>query len=314
MNTRHLVDEELLPFLDALPALDFNEETLPLIRANSFPLPPASDAAVAAISFERRQAPGPIDAPGVGLMLYRPNGRADPTGCILHIHGGGFVAGSAAALEPLHRQLAYDLGCAILSVEYRLAPEATYPCAIEDCYAALLWLVGNADAVGVDPTRIGVMGESAGGGLAAALALMARDRGGPRLAFQHLIYPMLDDRTCMAEPDPHAGEFIWTAASNAFGWRSLLGTEPGGPDVSPYASPARAANLAALPPTYIATCALDLFVDENIDYARRLGRSGVPIEFHIYPGAFHGFDIFGAASISRRARADSVASLKAALL
>ena len=309
VNTRHLVDENLLPFLDALPAFQFNEETLPLIRANAFPLPPASDEAVAAIRVESRHVPGPIGAPDVGLMLYRPCRSTDPIGCILHIHGGGYVAGSAAALEPLHRQLSHELGCAIVSVEYRLAPEAHYPCAIEDCYAALNWLAETAEALGIDPTRIGVMGESAGGGLAAALALMARDRDGPGLAFQHLIYPMLDDRTSTSEPHPHAGEFIWTAESNAFGWRSLLGTEPGGPDVPPYASAARAVDLAKLPPTYIATGALDLFGDENLEYARRLMRAGVPTELHVYPGAYHGFDVFGEAPISRRARGDSIAAL-----
>ena len=309
MKTRHLVDKDLLPFLDALPAIQFDEQTLPLIRTNSFPLPPASDEAIAAIFVERRKVPGPIGAPDVEAMLYRHSGLPHSTGCILHIHGGGYVAGSAAALEPLHRQLSYDLGCAIVSVEYRLAPEARYPCAIEDCYAALTWLAGSADSLGIDSTRIGIMGESAGGGLAAALALMARDRGGPRLAFQHLIYPMLDDRTSTSEPHPYAGEFIWTPESNAFGWRSLLGTEPGGADVSHYASAARAMDLTGLPPTYIATGALDLFVNEDLEYAQRLMRAGVPTDLHVYAGAFHGFDIFCDAPISRRARHDSIAAL-----
>jgi triacylglycerol lipase len=151
------------------------------------------------------------------------------------------------------------------------------------------------------------MGESAGGGLAAALALLARDRGEYQLAFQHLIYPMLDDRTCVAaNPNPVAGEFIWTAHNNRFGWSALLGCEPGGANVSPYAAAARATDLSGLPPAFISCPTLDLFIDENIAYAARLLHAGVPVELHVYPGGFHGFDIFGgAAPISIHARADS---------
>src|SRR5262249_39769655 len=157
-----------------------------------------------------------------------------------------------------------------------------FPGNVEDCYAALAWMAGEAAALGVDAARIGVMGESAGGGLAAALALLARDRGEHRLAFQHLIYPMIDDCTCTAaEPHPSTAEFIGTPASNRFGWTSLLGTEPGGADVSPYAAAARATDLAGLPPAYIATGALDLFLEENLEYARRLIRAGVPVELHV---------------------------------
>ena len=146
--------------------------------------------------------------------------------------------------------------------------------------------------------------------MAAALALLTRDRGEYRLAFQHLVYPMLDDRTCTTtDPNPYAGEFIWTPASNRFGWTSLLGAEPGGTDVSPYAAPARAADLAGLPPTYIATGALDLFVDENLEYAHRLIRAGVPTELHVYPGAVHGFHFDQTAAVTLKANADSAAAL-----
>src|SRR5262249_17767462 len=154
-----------------------------------------------------------------------------------HIHGGGYVGGGAAQLEIFHRPLAHELGCVIVSVNYRLAPETRFPGAIEDCYAGLAWTIANAKALNIDTSRMGVMGESAGGGLAAALALLVRDRGEHKLAFQHLIYPMIDDRTCVAaDPHPYAGEFIWTAHNNRFGWTSLLGHEPGAPNVSAYAA------------------------------------------------------------------------------
>jgi triacylglycerol lipase len=159
------------------------------------------------------------------------------------------------------------------------------------------------------------MGESAGGGLAAGLALLARDRGEHQLAFQHLIYPMIDDRTCTADdPHPFAGEFVWTPSANRFGWTSLLGHEPGRAGVSPYAAAARAEDLSRLPPTYIATGALDLFVEENFEYARRLIRAGVPTELHVYPGAFHGFQWAAQSEVAMAAARDTRAALVRALV
>jgi len=304
MDTLHLVDPELRPLLELWPTGTLTAETLPLVRARTLPAPPVPDTAT---EVERVT----IDN-GVMLHVYTPRAAAGPVGCIYHIHGGGYVAGKAAELEFAHRPLAEALGCAIVSVDYRLAPETPHPGPIEDCYAGLAWTFAHAARLGIDAARIGVMGESAGGGLAAALALLARDRGDYRLAFQHLTYPMLDDRTCVREPHPYAGEFIWHAANNRFGWGALLGEAPGGANVSPYAAAARATDLSGLPPTYIATAALDLFVDEDLDYARRLIAAGVPTEFHIYPGAFHGFDIYPAAEVARRAQADRVTALRRA--
>ena len=209
--------------------------------------------------------------------------------------------------------MAADLDCVIVSVNYRLAPETIFPGAIEDCYAGLAWTVASADMLGIDAARIGVMGESAGGGLAAALTLLARDRGEHRLAFQHLTYPMIDDRTCVVDPHPHTGQFIWTPHSNRFGWAALLGHEPGSGDVSPYAAAARADDLSGLPPTFISTGALDLFLEEDIDYACRLMRAGVPTELHVYPGAFHGFDIHPTATVATKARRDRIDALRRAL-
>jgi triacylglycerol lipase len=199
-------------------------------------------------------------------------------------------------------------------VDYRLAPEVQHPGPVEDCYVALCWLHANAEALNVDRARIGVMGESAGGGLAAGLALLARDRGGPELAFQHLVYPMIDDRTCvMDNPHPYAGEFLWTRENNIFGWASLLGTAPGGPDISPYAAAARAENLTGLPPTFISTGAIDLFLEENMIYAQRLSRAGVAVELHVYPGAYHGFQLAAETRVASAAIRISLDALRRAL-
>ncbi len=263
-----------------------------------------------AVRLEVRSAPGPAEAPDVRLLIYRPANQTGPTGCIFHIHGGGYVIGAVDAQEAQHRDMVARLGCVLVTVDYRLAPETPFPGAIEDCYAGLTWTFANAADLGVDSARIGVMGESAGGGLAAALGLMARDRGDHALAFQHLIYPMIDDRTCVhPDPHPHAGEFIWTPHNNRFGWNALLGRAPGGDGVSPYAAAARAEDLSGLPPTFIATGALDLFLEEDMDYARRLLRAGVPTELHVYPGGFHGFDFEPAAPVAVQARRDSLDAL-----
>ncbi len=314
INSRHLVDAELGPLLDLFPANALSDDTLAAARAREMPLPIDPEAEAAVISEERR-IPGPAGAPQVEIFHHRPRAASGALPCILHVHGGGYVLGSARSMAPLNKPLVHKLGCAMVSVEYRLAPETRAPGAVEDCYAALAWLAGHAGEIGVDPQRIGVMGESAGGGMAAALALLARDRAEHRLAFQHLIYPMLDDRTSASDTDihPFAGEFIWNHHNNRYGWGALLGTAPGSEGVSPYAAPARAETLAGLPPTFISTGALDLFVDEDVDYARRLMRSGVPTELHVYPGAFHAFDFAPDADVSRRARRDSLAALARAL-
>jgi acetyl esterase/lipase len=303
MDTLHLVDPELRPMLEVFPTMSFGMESLAEIRERVFPMPEV-DASMT--TQERRSTAGPAGAPDVEVLVYRPITASGPLPCIYHIHGGGYVVGTAKNQEPIHRQLAASLGCAIVSVDYRLAPETPFPGPVEDCYAGLAWTFARAAELGLDTGRIGVMGESAGGGLAAALALLARDRGEYALAFQHLIYPMLDDRTC-EHPDPHhhAGEFIWHAHNNRFGWSSLLGHAPGREGVSPYAAPARAEDLSGLPPTFISTGGLDLFLEEDLEYARRLMRVAVPTELHVYPGAFHAFDMHPDAAVAHQARRDS---------
>jgi acetyl esterase/lipase len=201
-------------------------------------------------------------------------------------------------------------GVPLLSVDFRFAPEHPYPTSVEDCYAALQWAHKNATELGVDPARIAVMGDSAGGGMAAGVALMARDRGGPALAAQILVYPMLDDRTTTPDPEiePYA---MWTTDDNITGWGCLLGDTAGGDDTPPYAAPARAQDLAGLPRTYIDVGQLDIFRAEDIAYAERLAVAGVDVEFHLHPGVPHAFEVFAPESaVARRAQADRARVLR----
>jgi triacylglycerol lipase len=310
-TSRHLVDPALLAMLDAWPALTLDAASLATMRQGGrLPIGEIVDAD--RVAKVERIAPGRDGAPDLRLLVYRAADRdGEVLPCIYHIHGGGYVAGSAAMMEPVDRLMVEELGCVLVSVEYRLAPETPFPGPLEDCYAGLAWVFENADTVGVDRARVGVVGESAGGGLAAGLALLARDRGEYPLAFQHLTYPMIDDRTCTTrDPHPYAGEFIWTAHNNAFGWSAYLGKQPGGEGISAYAAAARATDLAGLPPTFIASGTLDLFLEESVSLAMRLLRAGVPTELHLYPGGFHAFDLNQATEIGRQARRDSWDALR----
>jgi len=308
MNSRHLVDAQLLPLIDLFPAGTITRDNLGDLRQQLADLS-APDESGALL--EAHRVPGPPGDPDMELRILRPKDAAGPLPVIYHVHGGGFIAGTAADSDGRNGPTAIDLGCAVVSVDYRLAPETPFPGPVEDCYAGLAWVFAHAEEQGFDPARIGVMGESAGGGLAAALALLARDRGEYPLAFQHLIYPMLDDRTGSgSEPHPYVGDYVWTADKNRFGWEAMLGHAPGGDGVSPYAAPARASDLAGLPPTFLYTGALDLFLEENIDYARRLARAGVPVEFHLFPGAFHGFELQADSHLSQQAQQLSRVALR----
>jgi triacylglycerol lipase len=310
-SSRHLVDRELLPMLRFFPPLALDDATLDAVRAQV-----AADGAASApddVDVTIHSVPGPPGAPEVAVTMYAPRPRSTALPCVLHMHGGGFVMGSPASLRASHCKLAVTAACIIASVDYRLAPETRFPGALEDCYAALRWLHSHAASLGIDSNRIGVMGESAGGGLAAALALLARDRDVCPIAFQHLLYPMLDDRTCLRPPHPVAGEFLWTRENNAYGWASLLGVTPGDDAVSPYAAPARAEDLRGLPRAFIAVGALDLFVDEDVEYARRLMRDGVPVELHVYPGCFHCFDLAAGTRVAEIFRRDALAALRRGL-
>lgn len=222
-------------------------------------------------------------ASGVTVRLFRPSGATSgPSPALLWIHGGGYVIGEAAQDDLLCRRFATELGATVVSVDYRLAPEHPYPTPLEDCYAALRWM---AKLPSVDPDRVAIGGASAGGGLAAALALLARDRGDIPLAAQLLVYPMIDDRTVERTGLDNPGHRLWNQSSNRFGWRAYLG------DADPnVAVPARRDDLAGLPPAWIGVGTLDLFHDEDLAYAERLRAAGVPCEVMVVAGAFHGFD------------------------
>lgn len=258
-----------------------------------------------------------IDRAGVEVpvRLYRPVDADGSLPALVWMHGGGMMFGDVEASGMACERYAAEVGCVIVSVNYRLAPEHPYPAAIEDCYAAAAWTAEHADEIGIDVTRIAVGGESAGGGLAAGTALLARDKGGPRLALQVLAYPMLDDRN----DTPSASEFddipSWSSRHNDGAWRALLGDRGGTDMVEPYAAPARATDLSGLPPALIQVGELDTFRDEDIDYAARLLRAGVPTELHVYPGAYHAWDVaVPGARQAMQAFDERIAALRRALM
>ena len=243
------------------------------------------------VPVEKRIIPG---APGQPeITLYLVNAAASGARpMILDAHGGGFVAGDAMGDVAGLQDICVELGAVAISVEYRLAPETIWKGSLADNYTALKWLHTHAAAIGGDPARIALLGGSAGGGHAALLAIAARDRGEVPVAFQCLIYPMLDDRTgSTAIPPPQVGHIIWTATDNRFGWQSFLGREPGLANAPAEGVPARTADLSGLPPAFIGVGSIDLFHDEDVEYARRLNDAGVPAELIVVPGGFHGFDL-----------------------
>jgi len=289
-------DAELRPALDAFAAAggpDFTVDNIPLIRQAPplIPLPTDEDLRRGgAFAVSTEHAPGPAGAPDVPLLVCRPAGVAAPAGCLYYIHGGGMVLGdnrSGGFLGALDH--AEQLQLAVVSVDYRLAPETPHPGPVEDCYAGLKWTVAHAGELGVDPARVIVGGASAGGGLAAAVALLARDRGAPALLGQLLVCPMLDDRNDTPSARQMAGAGNWDRAANEVGWTALLGDARGGPDVSPYAAPARAGDLSGLPPAFIDVGSAETFRDEDVAYATRIWQAGGAAELHVWPGGFHGF-------------------------
>ncbi len=316
MKTRHLVDPELRAALDQLGGLDaeYSVDRLPALRQMMVDMYASPDAVAPAVpGIERRDilVPGPEGAPEVRVLVYAHTKTGAGRPAYFYIHGGGFIMGSPDFADTANRILARELGCVVVAVGYRIAPETVFPGNVEDCYAALKWLHGHAAELGADPARIAIGGESAGGGLAAALALLARDRGEVPIIHQQLVYPMLDD-TSPASRHPFTGEFGWTRERNRFGWACLLGEELGSAKVSPYASPARAESLEGLPPTFIGVGSLDLFLEEDTAYALRLIEAGVPVELHVYPGAYHGSDLVTEARLTKAHARDQLAALRAA--
>lgn len=240
---------------------------------------------------EERAVPGPQGAPDISLLICRPTGAGHAVPVMYHTHGGGMVLGDNRTGMAELLDWARELGTAVVSVEYRLAPENPHPAPVEDCYSGLVWTHDHAAELGFDASRIIVAGASAGGGLAAGVALLARDRGGPALLGQVLLCPMLDDRNDTPSSRQMAGRGVWDRTANDTGWTALLGEARGGPDASPYAAPARAEDLTALPAAFIDVGSAETFRDESVAYATRIWQSGGRAELHVWPGGFHGYDL-----------------------
>ncbi|MFF7725581.1 alpha/beta hydrolase [Streptomyces sp. NPDC008001] len=250
------------------------------------------------------RVPGPPDGPDVTLVSARPAGLSGPLPLLYYMHGGAMIMGNAWSVLPrILREWALPLELAVISVEYRLAPQAQYPAPLEDCYAGLVWAAAHATGLGIDPDRIVIGGKSAGGGLAAALALLARDRGGPAPIGQLLLCPMLDDRNATFSSRQMSGLGLWDLTSNATAWKALLGDRYGAAGLAPYAAPARATDLSGLPPAYIEVGSAEMFRDEDVAYANGIWQAGGQAELHVWPGAYHGFDgLAPRAALSQDAR------------
>ncbi|NKQ55459.1 alpha/beta hydrolase [Amycolatopsis sp. K13G38] len=282
-----IINEQLPPDLFGDPA------NIAMVRQDPTGMARVADEELSrdgAFLVEERAVPGPEGAPDITLLICRPAGATGATPVIYHTHGGGMVIGDNRQGVPAMLDLAQEAGATVVSVEYRLAPETPHPGPVEDCYAGLVWTAAHAGELGADPGRILVAGASAGGGLAAALALLARDRGGPALIGQILMCPMLDDRNDTPSARQMRGIGVWDQASNGGGWTALLGPARGTGDVSPYAAPARATDLSGLPPAFIDVGSAETFRDEAVTYASRIWQTGGRAELHVWPGGFHGFE------------------------
>lgn len=309
------LDAEHRAVFDALPREPSDWSDIPALRARfkadraAAPQPPLP----ATVEICDRRVPGPAGAPDPRLRLYSPRTGRGPA-ALYWIHGGGTVIGDLEMNDHYCANIADRLGILVTSIDYRLAPEHPFPAGLEDCYAGLEWLFASADGLGVDSGLIAVGGGSAGGLLAAALAILARDRGRLRPCFQLLVYPMLDDRNATRSAHAITDPRVWDRASSLAAWDAYLEGRAGAEDVPAHAAPARATELGGLPPAFINVGDLDLFLDEDIAYARALSAAGVPVELHVYPGAYHGSPgAVPGAGLSRRWIADELDALGRAL-
>jgi acetyl esterase/lipase len=302
MDITSLVDPELALAIAALASMGrpLSAETLPAVRASM-----VATATSAVLSDTVVRTDHAVVAPDGHEFMVRVHRDREAMGlrpAVMWLHGGGLVAGSHLRDDARFDGWCRQFGLVGIAVDYGLAPERPYPGPLDDCYAALSWVHAHARELGVTTDLVGIGGSSAGGGLAAALALLARDRGEYPVAFQALVYPMLDDR--MITVSSAWDVPIWPPTANDFGWSSYLGGRRGAADVAAYAAPARATDLVDLPPAFICVGALDGFLDEDVDYAHRLLHAGVPVELHVYPGAPHGFDLLlPGTGVATRARA-----------
>ncbi|MFI6077209.1 alpha/beta hydrolase [Actinoplanes sp. NPDC051343] len=288
-------DLELGAALSALGAggpATFNDDTIARIRSLELIPAPSLDQLRSDRRFrvEERVVPGLGDDPAITLLICTPAAPTGVLGCVYYAHGGGMVFGDRRSGIAELLDWAERFNLVLVSVEYRLAPETRHPGPIDDCYAGLQWTAAHAAELGFDTDRLIVAGSSAGGGLAAALALRARDQGGPALLGQILMSPMLDDRNDSPSAVQMTGRGIWDRGANEYGWTSLLGKSWGGTEISPYAAPARAVDLSGLPPALLDVGSAETFRDEGIAYVSRIWQAGGVAELHVWPGGFHGFD------------------------
>jgi acetyl esterase/lipase len=310
----YAIDPEFLPFLEILPPPDLDDVEGGRARLAELLAPINAAVDITGVTVTDHYAPGPDGADDVLVRVYAPE-AAPPAGgraALLDIHGGGFTSGSVEMEHGMCVSVARQLGIVAATVEYRLAPEHPFPAGVEDCYAALCWLHDAADEFGVDRDRIGVGGQSAGGGLTAGTVLLARDRGGPAVCFQFLGIPELDHRLETASMRTFTDTPMWSHPQAVLSWQRYLGPDHTG-DVSPYASPSIAPDVSGHPPTYVTTMEFDPLPDEGILYALRLMEAGVPVELHSFPGTFHGSSLVTSAAVSRRANEELLVALRRGL-
>jgi acetyl esterase/lipase len=308
-------DPELAPVLEYLPSLSIADVAASRAGFAQMIAELNTDLDTSAVEVSERQIPGPAGAPELTVRVYTPLGLGAPAPGLLFIHGGGFVIGNLESEHGSCLALCRQLGIVLVSVDYRLAPETPYPGALDDCYAALAWMHENSAALQIDRVRTGVIGQSAGAGLAAATALVARDRKGPPICFQYLGIPELDDRLATPSMQQFVDTPMWNRPNAELSWDYYLGPglQRGAPDVPAYAAPARAENLSGLPPAYVTTMEFDPLRDEGVLYALKLMQAGVATELHCYPGTFHGSSLVASAQVSQREAADTVAALRRGL-
>jgi acetyl esterase/lipase len=305
-------DPELAAAVPLLPTMERHDVAAMRKSLNEM-VPAASPEDAIGIQIEDRVVPGRDGDPDVGIRIYRPEQPSSPA-AVYSVHGGGFILGDLETEHGPNLRLASQLGVVVVAVDYRLAPETPYPGPIEDVYAGLVWMSEHADDLGIDADRIAIKGTSAGGGLCAGLALLARDRGGPDICFQFLAVPELDDRLATPSMSAFTDTPLWNRPAAVVSWDHYLGAgRAGGDDVPIYAAPARATDLAGLPPAYISVMQFDPLRDEGIAYALALLAAGVTAELHLFPGTFHGSSLIRNAAISRRETAETIAVLRRAL-
>ncbi|QWF81287.1 alpha/beta hydrolase [Amycolatopsis sp. CA-230715] len=305
-------DPELVPWIPMIGEVESDLSDIVAARVKVAELFASVETAPFPEGVTTRDVTVPGD-PGVRVRVYTP--RDATGGGVLYIHGGGFIIGNIEMGDGDAAAIADEIGAVVVSVDYRLAPENPFPAGLEDCYTALVWTAEHAAELGIDPARIAVAGESAGGGLSAALALLARDRGGPALCFQVLNIPELDDRLDTPSMRQFTDTPMWRTDRAEISWKYYLcgDSTVDGEDGRHYAAPARAEDLSGLPPAFVSTCEFDPLRDEGLSYAQRLLQAGVSTELHHYPGTFHGSSLVREAGVTKRMTSDLRGALKRAL-